>query len=78
MKFDERYKAKQVIDSFGYRFAKGVTGGIMTLWEMAAARLSLLTFVGTGYSFTAIITAGCWILVALGLSKEQKKLSITD
>ena len=31
LSFDARYRAKQVIDSFGYRFAKGGSAGVITV-----------------------------------------------
>lgn len=74
--FDVRYRAKQVIDSFGYRFSKGGTSAAISL-------LQILTPLGPGfYALSALGASLIWLSGILPLAKkfdlagiEQKPLS---
>ncbi len=65
LSFDVRYRAKEMIDVFGYRSSKGVTSiGIAT-----AQRLGVV-FSDTIYTSIAAIAVGLWVLVAVRLRKK--------
>lgn len=67
LSFDARYRAKQVIDSFAYRFAKGGSAGLMSLFTAAAG-----TIPGAAYAVSAGFAAALWAGCAAGLSDEVK------
>ena len=58
--FDARYRAKEVIDAFGYRASKGGAAGVIAgLGELADAAASLLPV--SLYPVTAMVTAAVWL-----------------
>ena len=69
LSFDARYRAKQVIDSFGYRFGEGSVGAIVT-------GLSTTLAVGPGvlYPVLALLAAGGWVALVAGLTAEHERL----
>ncbi len=71
--YDERYRAKQIIDSFGYRFAKGGSAGVIEL-----VRLVVKTIPGAAFSITAMVMAGLWDVIAINLTAQYQKLEKTD
>ena len=73
LSYDSRYRAKQVIDSFGYRFSKGGSAGVIEL-----VRLRVGTIVGTAYSVTAMVMAVLWAPIAFGLALAYQKLVKTE
>ncbi len=73
LSYDSRYRAKQVIDSFGYRFSKGGSAGVIEL-----VRLRVGTIVGTAYSVTAMVMAVLWAPIAFGLALAYQKLEKTE
>ena len=73
LSYDSRYRAKQVIDSFGYRFSKGGSAGVIEL-----VRLRVGTIVGTAYSVTAMVIAVLWAPIAFGLALAYQKLEKTE
>ena len=73
LSYDSRYRAKQVIDSFGYRFSKGGSAGVIVL-----VKLGIETIAGVAYSITAMVVAVFWAPIAFGLTRMYQKLEKTD
>ena len=73
LSYDSRYRAKQVIDAFGYRFSKGGSAGVIEL-----VRLSVGTIAGVAYSITAMVVAALWAPIAFGLVRMYQKLEKTE
>ena len=73
LSYDSRYRAKQVIDSFGYRFSKGGSAGVIEL-----VRLGVETIVGAAYSITAMAMAVIWAPIAFGLARAYQRLEKTE
>ena len=73
LSYDSRYRAKQVIDSFGYRSSKGGSAGVIEL-----VKLRIGTIVGTGFSVTAMIMAVLWAPIAFSLARAYQKLVSTE
>ena len=69
LSYDSRYRAKQVIDAFGYRFSKGGSAGVLEL-----VRLGVGTIAGVAYSITAMVAAVLWTPIAFGLARMYQKL----
>ena len=73
LSFDARYRAKQVVDSFTYRFSKGVTALSLSAWESA------MRFIGASplppYGAIAVVAAAFWLAISVPLGKaiEGKK-----
>ena len=70
LSFDARYRAKQVIDSFGYRFAKGGSAGVITLVGFAMA------IPGAAFSITAMVMAILWSGIVLNLTNQYQNIEI--
>lgn len=66
LSFDARYRAKQVIDAFGYRASKGATSGLLALTGKVFGALP-----GATYAIIAIVSAVAWLFVVLGLTRDQ-------
>lgn len=73
LSYDERYRAKQIIDSFLYRFAKGGSAGIITL-----IGLGIKTIPGMAYSITAMVASCIWGGIVTNLTSQYQKLEKTD
>ncbi len=73
LSYDSRYRAKQIIDSFGYRFSKGGSAGVIEL-----VRLGIKTIPGVAFSITAMIMAVLWGPNAFGLARSYQKLEKTE
>ncbi|MCY4401467.1 MAG: Npt1/Npt2 family nucleotide transporter [Candidatus Poribacteria bacterium] len=71
--YDERYRAKQIIDSFGYRFGKGGSGGVLEL-----VRLFVKTIPGAALSITAMIVSCIWSGVVQNLATNYQKIVNTE
>ena len=69
LSYDSRYRAKQIIDSFGYRFAKGGSAGVIEL-----VRLGVQTIPGIAFSITAMVAAMVWTPIAFSLTRAYQKL----
>jgi AAA family ATP:ADP antiporter len=63
--FDARYRAKEVIDVFGYRFSKGVTAGVITIVQNAGILFSEVMY--------AAVAGGAYLIWA-GLAAPLGKL----
>ena len=73
LSYDSRYRAKQIIDSFGYRFSKGASAGVLEL-----VRLGVKTIPGIAFSITAMVAAMVWTPVAFNLTRAYQKLVNTE
>ena len=73
LSYDSRYRAKQVIDSFGYRFSKGGSAGAIEL-----VRLFVKTIPGMAFSITAMVAAAVWTQIGSHLAKMYQKLEKTE
>ncbi len=71
--YDERYRAKQIIDSFGYRFGKGGSGGALEL-----VRFFVKTIPGAALSITAMIVSCIWSGVVLNITTHYQKIMKTE
>jgi ATP/ADP translocase len=68
LSFDARYRAKQVIDSFGYRSAKSGSALIIALLGLAK------TIPGVAFSSVAMIMAVVWAGIVSNLTTQYQKL----
>ena len=73
LSYDSRYRAKQINDSFGYRFAKGGGAGVIEL-----VRLGIKTIPGIAFSITAMVAAMVWTPIAFNLTRAYQKLVNTE
>ncbi len=71
LSFDARYRAKQLIDSFGYRAAKSGSGLVIGLLGLARA------IPGVAFSITAMIMAVIWSGIVSNLTTQYQKLEKT-
>ncbi|MBI4211581.1 MAG: hypothetical protein HY540_02990 [Deltaproteobacteria bacterium] len=65
--FDARYRAKEVIDIFGYRSSKGVTSFLFFVLQKAG--IAMASF----YSFIAMGAAAVWFLLVFPLTRNRIK-----
>lgn len=74
--FDERYRAKQIIDSFGYRFGKGGSSGVIALINLGLTTFSrsVKTVPGAALSITTMVASCIWCGVVSNLTLQYKKL----
>jgi AAA family ATP:ADP antiporter len=61
--FDARYRAKSLIDAFGYRFAKGSSSGLLALAGQVFGKLPV-----AAYTIMAIVAAVLWLPMAVTLA----------
>ena len=66
--FDARYRAKEVIDVFGYRFSKGATAGVMSLVQKSGIAIT-----ETSYALAGVVAASFWFILVMPLSKRFKQ-----
>lgn len=71
--YDERYRAKQIIDSFGYRFGKGGSASVIELM-----RLVVIKIPGTAFSIAAMTVSCIWGGLVMNLTSQYQKLEKTD
>lgn len=64
LSFDARYRAKEVIDLFGYRFSKGITSGSITILQKNAG----IVFTDLIYGLVALGSCIAWASFAAPLS----------
>lgn len=69
LSYDARYRAKQIIDSFGYRFSKGSSAGVIEL-----VRIGVKTIPGAAFSITAMLMAGIWSGLVANVTTQYQKL----
>ncbi|MDD5627967.1 MAG: hypothetical protein PHU21_02805, partial [Elusimicrobia bacterium] len=66
--FDARYRAKQVVDAFNYRFSKGAAAGGISL-----AKSLLGVFPGWAYPAISLAAAGAWAAAAVPLARQARE-----
>lgn len=71
--YDERYRAKQIIDSFGYRSGKGGIAGLIEL-----IRLGVTTIPGKAFSITAMVVSCVWGVLVTNLTSRYQKIEKSD
>lgn len=67
LSFDSRYRAKELIDVFGYRFSKGVTALLITFVQAAGVVIAAGT-----YASIALIAAIAWLALLPSLRKRYR------
>ena len=68
LSFDARYRVKQIIDTFGYRTAKGGSAGVFAL-------VGLFTKIpGATFSVVAMVMAGLWSVLVSMVTKRYQDL----
>ena len=70
LSFDARYRAKQVIDTFGYRFAKGGSAGVIVLVGL------IVQIPGIAFSVTAMIMTTIWSVIVSNLTTQYQNLEV--
>jgi len=68
LSYDARYRAKQVVDSFTYRFSKGSTAGVLSGWELLFGKVA-----SSAYAWAALAAALVWLVIAQPLSKAHRE-----
>ncbi|MGQ9661107.1 MAG: Npt1/Npt2 family nucleotide transporter [Kiritimatiellia bacterium] len=68
LSFDARYRAKEVIDAFGYRAAKGISAALASAVRLTVGAVPLLA-----YPLTAIAAAANWLIVTTGLVRDYHR-----
>ncbi len=78
--YDERYRAKQIVDSFGYRFGKGGSASVIELIRSVLALIHgiAITIPGAALSITAIIASCIWSGVVLNITTHYQKIMKTE
>ena len=69
LSYDSRYRAKQLIDSFGYRFSKSGGAAVIGL-----VKLVVKTIPGVAFSITAMVAAMVWGPIAFSLTRMYQRL----
>jgi len=65
--YDARYRAKQIVDSFNYRFSKGAAAGCISL-----AKGLLGTLPGWIYPAISVAAAGAWMAASVPLARSAQ------
>ncbi len=73
LSFDSRYRAKEVIDSFGYRASKGISAGLTSLATTAAGLIGYVLLPAV-YPITAMFSAFMWLGTVLGLVRQHDRI----
>ena len=63
--FDARYRAKEVIDVFGYRFGQGMTSLSITLLQKVG-----MVFSDFMYGAMGLVAAAGWLLLLVPLARN--------
>ena len=71
--FDARYRAKQVVDAFNYRFSKGAAAGCISL---AKSLFGVLP--GWAYPAISLAAAGAWVAAAVPLARKAQEGAPTE
>jgi AAA family ATP:ADP antiporter len=69
LSFDSRYRAKEVIDSFGYRASKGGAAGLASLLVLILGSVP-----GMVYPLTAMLSALGWLTVVRKLVRQHDSI----
>ena len=73
LSFDSRYRAKEVIDAFGYRASKGISAGLTSIATMIAGFFGYVLS-GGFYPATAAVGAIVWLLTVTGLVRQHDRI----
>lgn len=78
--YDERYRAKQIIDSFGYRFGKSVSGGVISLinFTLKIFTRTIETIPYVAYSIIAMVVSCVWGGIVFNITSQHQKLVQAD
>lgn len=78
--FDERYRAKQIIDSFGYRFGKSGSGGVISLINLVLkiSTRTIKTVPYVAYSITAMVVSCIWSGIVFNITSQHQKIVQAD
>ncbi len=68
LSFDSRYRAKEMIDAFGYRASKGVVAGLAALSQIIAS------VPGAGYASAALVSAQVWLATVGKLVRQHDNM----
>jgi len=69
---EEKYKAKQAIDTFFVRVGDALSGALVLVG------VQFLDFSRSGFAGVNVVLAALWIAVCVGIFKEHKKLVPDD
>lgn len=67
LSFDVRYRAKELIDVFGYRSSKGVTSLVISFFQKTG-----VVFTETHYTVIALAATGVWTAIAVPLKRLKR------
>ena len=70
LSFDARYRVKQIIDTFGYRTAKGGSAGVLALVGLLAK------IPNVAFSVVAMVMAGFWSVLVSTVTKRYQDLEV--
>jgi len=73
LSFDSRYRAKEVIDAFGYRASKGISAGLTSIATMIAGFFGYVLS-GGFYPAIATVSAIVWLLTVTGLVRQHDRI----
>jgi len=65
LSYDARYRAKQIVDGFTYRFSKGATALSFSVWQGVAGAAA-----SPPYAAVAACAAGLWLAVSIPLGRR--------
>lgn len=68
LSFDSRYRAKEMIDAFGYRASKGVVAGLAALSQIIAS------VPGAGYASAALVSTQVWLATVGKLVRQHDNM----
>lgn len=68
LSYDERYRAKEVIDVFGYRTGKGASSAVIALFQRAGVVMS------NYYLATAFMAVTLWLALIFPLTRRAKAI----
>lgn len=69
LSFDARYRAKEVIDVFGYRFSKGGTSSVLALIQRLAGMTQAV--MDSIFTLVAIGASAAWLLLVIPLVRHS-------
>ncbi|MGB9595881.1 MAG: Npt1/Npt2 family nucleotide transporter, partial [Candidatus Poribacteria bacterium] len=73
LSFDSRYRAKEVIDAFGYRASKGISAGLTSL-ATAVADFFGYVLLSAVYPITAFVSAVLWLVTVTSVVRQHDKM----
>lgn len=80
LSYDERYRAKQIIDSFTYRFGKSSCGGVISLINFLLKILTrtIETIPYVAYSMAAMVVSCIWGGIVFNITSQHQKIVQAD